>query len=333
MSDYESAQRRRDVIVGIFVICGLAALGWMIFKFGDLPTAITRMKSFQVFVQFPTAPGVQKDTPVRLGGYQVGRVTHVMAPEKRTDLITGQIYHQTVVILSINKQYVDIPSNVEVKLMTRGLGSSYIELKIDPNKLPAPPRDPNDPRTQFLVNGMHLQGSTGITSEFFPEESQQKLSNLVDSISVFISNANDIIGDRENKGNIKETLANLSDATGNISAAMDKATEVMGEAERTLTEFRKLAETGNETVQSFDDKADRLVAALIGTTGQISQAAAQLRLAMEKINEGEGTAGRLVTDAKVYENLVEATEQLNVLLKDFKDLVDKVSEKGIRSIY
>jgi ABC-type transporter Mla subunit MlaD len=53
VSDYEAAQRRRDVVVGIFVILGLGALGWMILKFGDLPSAITRMKSFQVYVQFP----------------------------------------------------------------------------------------------------------------------------------------------------------------------------------------------------------------------------------------------------------------------------------------
>lgn len=333
MSDYEAAQKRRDVIVGVFVVCGLAALGWMIFKFGDLPTAVTRMKSFQVYVQFPTAPGVQRDTPVRFCGYQIGRVTHVMAPEIRVDLATGQGYHQTVAILSIDKRYVDIPSNVEVKLMTRGLGSSYIEVQVDPQELPAPPRDPNRPETRYLVDGMHLQGSTGITSEFFPEESQEKFSGLVDDIGAFIANANDIIGDRENKGNIKATLAHLSDATENISLAMQEATAAMAEAERTLAEFRTLAAAGTETVKSVDAKADQLVAALVDTSGEIGRAAAQLRLAIEKVNEGQGTAGRFISDAKLYENLLEGTEQLNVLLNDFKDILDKVSEKGLRSIY
>ncbi|MBN1358943.1 MAG: MCE family protein [Sedimentisphaerales bacterium] len=333
MSDYESAQRRRDVIVGIFVICGLAALGWMIFKFGDLPTTVTQMRSFQVYVQFPTAPGVQKDTPVRFAGYQIGRVTHVMAPEVRKDLETGQEYHQTVCVLSINKRYVNIPSNVAIKLMTRGLGSSYIELKVDPDKLPAPPRDPNQPDTIYLQDGMLVQGSAGMTSEFFPEESQEKLNSLVEDIGAFISNANDIIGDDENKGNIKDTLAHLSEATKNASTAMEKATEMMADAERTLADFRTLATTGTETAKSVDAKAQRLVGALIGATGEVSRAVAQLRLALEKVNEGQGTAGKLVTDGKLYENLLESTEQLNVLLKDFKDLIDKVSEKGIRSIY
>ena len=333
MSDYESSQTRRDVIVGVFVIVGLAALGWMIFKFGDLPTAVSRMKSFQVLVQFPTAPGVQKDTPVRFCGYQIGRVTQVMAPRKIEHLDTKQVFHQTKVVLSIDKTYTDIPSNVRAMLMTRGLGSSYIELKFDPDVELKPLADPNGASTYVLKQGVLLQGSTGMTSEFFPEESQKKLTSLVDGIGRFIQNANDIIGDPNNKRNVKDTLAHMSDATANVTVAMKKATEVMENAETTLQEFKTLATTGTTTLQEFDGKANRLVTSLVNTSGEIGKAVAQLRLAMEKVNQGQGTAGRLVNDARLYEKLLESTEQLNVLLKDFKDLVDTVSEKGLRSIY
>lgn len=333
MSDYEASQKRRDVVVGIFVVLGLAALGWMIFKFGDLPTAVSRMKSFQVLVQFPTAPGVQKDTPVRFCGYQIGRVTSVMAPRVMQDMNTKRDYHQTKVVLSIDKAFTDIPSNVQAKLMTRGLGSSYIELKVDPEQLPAPPLDPNRPETAFLVDGMALQGSTGLTSEFFPEESQKKLNSLVEGIGAFIGNANDIIGDPNNKANVKATLANMSEATANIAVAMDKATEVMENAEKTLDEFKTLATTGTTTLQNADAKAERLVASVASASGELSRAISQLRLAIEKVNQGQGTAGRLINDARLYEKLLESTEQLNVLMTDFKDLVDKVSEKGLRSIY
>ena len=126
MSDYETTQRRRNMIVGVFVVIGVCALIWLIFKFGDLPTAVTKMSSFEVYVQFPTAPGVQTDTPVRFCGYQIGRVTKVMAPEIRKDMVTSLEYYQTIVVLSIDKTYVNIPSNIDVKLMSRGLGSSYI---------------------------------------------------------------------------------------------------------------------------------------------------------------------------------------------------------------
>ena len=324
MSDYETAQRRRDVTVGIFVIVGLAALGWMILKFGDLPTAVSRIRSFQVYVRFPAAPGVEKDTPVRFCGYQIGRVTDVKPPRILDNLQTGQKYHQTQCTLSINKQYTDIPSTVRVKLMTRGLGSSYIALDIDPNKLPAP---------AVLAEGMDLQGSTGMTSEFFPEESQQKLDKLIEGINAFIGNANDILGDPNNKRNIKATLANFTEASHNVAVAMAKATETMENARKVIDDIRQLASTGTETLKSIDGKAERLVASLVDTSAEIGQAMSQLRLAMEKINAGDGTAGKLINDARLYESLVETTFQLNVLLKDLKELAGKISEKGLRSVY
>lgn len=322
MSDYETIQRKRNIFVGVFVIIGMCALGWLIFKFGDLPTAVTKIGSVRIFVQFPMAPGVQKDTPVRFCGYQIGRVTGVMPPRIRKDLNTNQEYHQTVVILTIDKKYVDIPSNVNIKLMTRGLGSSYIELKVDPESLPAPPRDPNRPETCFLVDGMWLQGSTGISSEFFPEESQKKLDSLVEDLGAFINNADDIIGDPNNKENVKRILANLSGAS-------EAATEAIQQATQTMEEFKKFATAGTKTLENADAKVDKAIVAMIDTSEQLSKATEQLRLILEKINSGQGTAGMLVNDGRFYESLLENADQMQVLLEEMKLFVAQARNKGL----
>jgi len=322
VSDYETIQRKRNIFVGAFVIIGMCALGWLIFKFGDLPTAVTKIGSVRIFVQFPMAPGVQKDTPVRFCGYQIGRVTGVMPPRIRKDLNTNQEYHQTVVILTIDKKYVDIPSNVNIKLMTRGLGSSYIELKVDPESLPAPPRDPNRPETCFLVDGMWLQGSTGISSEFFPEESQKKLDSLVEDLGAFVNNADDIIGDPNNKENVKRILANLSGAS-------EAATEAIQQATQTMEEFKKFATAGTKTLENADAKVDKAIVAMIDTSEQLSKATEQLRLILEKINSGQGTAGMLVNDGRFYESLLENADQMQVLLEEMKLFVAQARNKGL----
>jgi phospholipid/cholesterol/gamma-HCH transport system substrate-binding protein len=333
VSDYESAQRRRNIVVGVFVIVGAVAFGWLIFRFGEVPTVVSEMRSFPVYVQFPSAPGVQQDTPVRFCGYQIGSVTHVQPPAELEDLNTGQRYHQTVCIISINNRYNDVPSNVKVKLMTRGLGSSYIELQLDPARLPAPPTDPNRPETQYLVRGTRLQGSTGMTSEFFPEESQQKLNFLVEDIRAFIANLNTVIGDEQNQGNIKAILANVADASQGLSDAVDAAETTMAEAQATLTEYKELAAAGQGTLKDADVQIERLVASMVSTSAEVSSAISQLRLAMEKVNAGQGTAGRLISDARLYEGLLETVDQLNVILEDIRETLDTVSEKGLRSIY
>jgi phospholipid/cholesterol/gamma-HCH transport system substrate-binding protein len=334
------------MVVGIFVLMGLCSLVWLIFKFGDLPGIVTKMNAFQVFVQFPTATGVQTDTPVRFCGYQIGRVTNIMAPEVRKDKVTGLEYYQTVAVLSIDKQYPTIPSNVDVKLMTRGLGSSYIELKQHPG-VPAAPQEPNRPETKFLVDKIWLQGSTGMTSEFFPEESQQKLSALIDGINEFVSHANEIIGDQDSKENIKRTLANVAEAseqakktmkeferlaaagTTIIEHADGKVEEVVTTLTNTGAEIRKLAAAGTSTLEHVDAKADKLVAALVETSEQLSAATAELRVVLEKVNNGQGTAARLLNDGTFYENLLENTQQLETLLKQMEAFVAEWKNKKV----
>ena len=308
MSDYETIQRRRNITVGIFVVVAIFALAGLIYKFGDLPATVSKIRSFEVLVQFPTAPGVQRDTPVHFCGYQVGRVTRVRPPKVMKDLNTGKFYHQTLVVISINKKYNDIPEDVEAKLMTRGLGSSYIELKIRHF-------DVNEPAGPVLVQGSLLQGSTGMTSEFFPEESQEKLDELADSLKTLIDNTNDIIGDPDNKENLKKTLANLAEASQ--------------QAKQTMEEFRKFAVAGTRTLKNADAKAQEIVTVMVSASEELSKTTAQLRLILEKINSGQGTAARLINDGRFYENLLENTQQMQVLLEELESFISEAREKGL----
>jgi len=247
VSDYETAQRTRNIIVGIFVIVAMLALVWLIYQFGDLPVKVSEFNSFEVFVQFPTAQGVQKNTPVRFCGYQIGRVTEVMAPERLRDLNTGR------------------------------------------------------PETKFLVDKMLLQGSTGMTSEFFPEESQKKLDELADSLDAFINSANSILGDEENRENIKTTLANLSDASKQTTQTL-----------KGLQEF---------------------FAAGTNMSEELSKTLAGLRLILEKVNNGQGTAAQLVNDGRLYENLLENTQQMQSLLEELKALIAQYRKKGKITVF
>jgi ABC-type transporter Mla subunit MlaD len=318
VTDYETIQRRRNLIVGVFVVVGLAALVWLVFKFGDLPIRVSEIRSFEVIVQFPTAKGIEKNTPVEFCGYQIGTVTSVMAPEKLQDAKTGLVYHQTRVVLSIDKKYTDIPSNVAVKLVTRSLASSIIELVVDPT-LPSEPIDPNRPETEFLVGGILLQGSTGMTSEFFPAESQKKFEELIDSFNSLVKNANDILGDQSTKQNFKLILANLSEAT-------KQATE-------TLKQVQEFSIAGTTTLKNADAGMDKLIIAMVDTTEQLSKTVSQSRILLEKISQGQGTASKLLNDGRLYESMLESTEQLQALLAELKSLVAQVKEKGLRSIY
>jgi len=294
------------MVVGVFVIVAVIAFFWMIFKFGDLPTFISEIKSYEVRVQFPSAPGVQKDTPVRFCGYQIGSVTEVRPPEILKDLNTQEYYHQTVVIISIDNKYKDIPDTVEAKLMTRGLGSSYIDLRVLPVDLR---------KGRFLAEGSLLQGSTGVTSEFVPEETQQKLDALISGIDSFVNSANNIVGDPENQANLKFALASLADASK--------------QAAETLQRVQEMAVAGKTTLQNADVKIDQLTTSLVTTSEKLSEVMTHLESVLGKVNEGEGTAGKLINDGRLYEQLLEDSKQLELVLQDLRSFLAKAKEKGV----
>jgi phospholipid/cholesterol/gamma-HCH transport system substrate-binding protein len=292
--------------VGVFVIVAVIAFFWLIFKFGDLPVLVSEIKSYEVKIQFPSAPGVQKDTPVRFCGYQIGTVTDVKPPNILQDRNTKQWYHQTLVIISIENQFKDIPDIVNAKLMTRGLGSSYIELSI-------PPIDVREGK--FLVEGSLLQGSTGVTSEFFPAESQKKLDELITGISAFVKNSNDVIGDAENKANLKTSLANLVEASKQASDA--------------IRQLQEAAAVGKTMLQNADTRTAQLTTSLITTSDKLGEVMTNLDSILAKVNDGEGTAGKLVNDGRLYEQLLEDSKQLHLVLQDIRSFVAQSKEKGI----
>ena len=293
MADY-------NMIVGGFVVIAFCAFIWMVALFGELPVAVSQLRSFKVMVNFPNAPGAQENTPIQYCGYPIGKVISVSPPFLFRDE-QGLTYHQIKVTLAIEKKYIDIPSNVDIKLMKRGLGSSYIEFVVDPAK-PLTPMDPERPETAYLVNGMVLQGSAGMSSEFFPLEVQDKIEALVDSVATLAGNINDIIGDRENQVNIKQTIAN-------ITAMTEQATE-------TFKSIKDFSDAGTEAVQ--------------GTAEQLDGILAELRVILDKIDNGDGTAGRLINDGRLYENLLDSSEELRMALEQLRNLATEAREKGIK---
>jgi len=306
MTDYNTLQKRRNMIVGGFVVVALCAFLYMVYKFQELPIVMGRFRSFQIMVNFPNARGAQENTSVEYCGRQIGRVIDVSPPFPFRDE-QGRTYHQIKVTMAVENKYVNIPSNVDIKLMRRGLGSSYIELRRDPNK-PPEPLDPERPETAFLVDEMELQGSTGMTSEFLPPEFQNEVKTLVGSINTLANNVNKIIGDRENQANFKQTLVN-------ITALTERATAMTEQARKMLESMGQLSDAGTEAVQN--------------TAEQLDGTLTELREILSKANSGDGTAARLLNDGRLYENLLDSSEELKMSLEQLKTFTTDLNDEGV----
>jgi len=109
---------RTDFWVGLFVLLGLAALGFLALRAGNL-SAFSLAPTYQVQASFDNLGGLKIRAPVKSSGVVVGRVTDVH--------FDNQAF-QAVVTLDMDARYT-FPADSSASILTSGLlGEQYIGL-------------------------------------------------------------------------------------------------------------------------------------------------------------------------------------------------------------
>ena len=144
---------------------------------------------------------------------------------------------------------------------------------------------------------------------------QQKLERTVVSADSLLTSVNNLLNDSTTY-NINNTFKNLNQTMRSLkstSGALEGI--VQGNAENLNRTFDNLnAMSGN-----FKTVSDSLKAINLGQIADdLETVVADFRGIAANLNNGEGTAGKLLNDDKVYNNLDRATKQLEELLQDIK---------------
>lgn len=107
-----------DLWVGIFVVAGIAALGMLAMKVGNLGT-YSVSESYQVHAHFSNIGGLKVKASIKSAGVLVGRVTDITLDTER---------YEAKVVMSLDKRY-QFPTDTFAAIMTSGLlGEQYIGL-------------------------------------------------------------------------------------------------------------------------------------------------------------------------------------------------------------
>ena len=112
--------------------------------------------------------------------------------------------------------------------------------------------------------------------------SLEGLASTIENVNVLSSNINDILNANE-KG-LKSTINNLSKVSGNLNKITDSIKQM----------------PLSSIVKNFENTSF------------------QLKRIIERLNSGEGSAGMILNDNKLYDNLVNSSEALEALLSDLK---------------
>jgi phospholipid/cholesterol/gamma-HCH transport system substrate-binding protein len=109
-----------DLLVGLFVLLGFAALVFLAVRAGNMSSAIALSDTYEARARFDNIGGLKPRAAVRSAGVVVGRVTAFRFDDKA---------YQAEVVLALDRRY-QFPKDTSAKILTSGLlGEQYIGLE------------------------------------------------------------------------------------------------------------------------------------------------------------------------------------------------------------
>jgi phospholipid/cholesterol/gamma-HCH transport system substrate-binding protein len=128
----------------------------------------------------------------------------------------------------------------------------------------------------------------------------------------------------EFRANMRSSMANLSRTTKNMSDLTGDNNSGLKSAIADLSKFAKmLSENSNKlgkTIGNLETISDTLAAAdLYKTVMNLKATLEKTSTILANLNEGKGTAGKLMTNDSLYIGLNNSMKDLDLLLKDLKE--------------
>jgi phospholipid/cholesterol/gamma-HCH transport system substrate-binding protein len=329
----------KELKVGLFFIIGMLLLGILTFYSGSFDDWL--QKRYRLIGRFARVDGLQKDDSVTLAGVDVGKVEDMK-------VVDGQVE----VVMLIDKDAVirqDSIARIESESL---LGGKYVGITTGSPDAPIL-QDGDSVETReatdiaaMLQNISELAGDIRVAVGNF-NANQEKLASQID----------DILG--ENRENIRKTVASLSRIVTNNEDAIRETIEnlrVAGpqlkEAAESVNSIAKKIESGEGTIGKLvqDDslyndmkelssnlkEASATVTRVVGaneenireTMASLREATPKLEASMEridrlteKIENGEGTLGKLVQDDTLYKEATRMFKESRHAAEDVREQV------------
>jgi len=285
----------REIKTAILVIASILLFiwGYSFLKGRDLFT------NYKVlYAEYDNVEDLSASAPVTLNGLGIGKVSKITINE-----VTGKL----LVELQLKTDFPISKSSKAVIYSPSLIGGKQI--KIVPNF--------NDKELAEDEQKLESTVELGLTESLGGkiEPIQQKLERMLVSIDTLVTGLNRTL-DPSTQRNLKKTIAELSQtmeqfhkASGSINSILDtNKNQING----VVTNFNKMSSNFNKISDSLN-KAD-----LGKTVRNLNKTLAKVDGIMNNLNTGKGTAGKLLNDDALYNNLAKTSKELELLLQDVR---------------
>ena len=327
--------RSLQIKVGLLVLVALGVLGAFIFALGHFSTS----KGQVFYVDFQFVGNLAEGAPVKVSGIKVGKIKQIQFHAgKYDDKLKRRIYVRLKVWVE-NRAVKAIRSDSNFYINTQGvLGEQYLEItpgNLDDKKsrqiAAGEIRVGEDPpRADLIVARLYAFLET-VTDLLKKErktivdivkngakslenlnkilvENRSKVSKLLDDADKLVVEANGLTKDVRNGlgggRTIRSALANVNRVTHTLSRELDP---LLGKAKRALDSAAELGKViGPEQRQKLLKILDRV----LKITKKVDGIAGDAAHIVAEVRRGRGTAGALVMDREIYEDIKEMVRDL-----------------------
>ncbi|MGM0635185.1 MAG: MlaD family protein [Bacteroidota bacterium] len=279
-------------------ILAIVALVLVIFGYNFLKGKNLLDQSKEFYAVYDDVEGLSPSSKVTINGHQVGSVTDISFLDH-----SGKL----VVTISVKSDF-EFSKESEIQIYGGDLigGKS---IAIVPDFTSEVTAKSGDTLNSSVEDGLLEL----VNNKLSPL--QEKVENVVVSIDTLVNSVNNVLDeDRQQslKSSIEEfeqTLKSLKKTSDDIDRLIvdnsDDFKETMGNFKTTSENFKNIS----DTISNMELKR---------TVTELNQTIENLNEVSGKINDGEGSLGKLVNDDKLYNNLDDASKELEALLKDMK---------------
>ena len=300
----------KEFKIGIVVVCAIAAFIWGI---NFLKGSNLFSHKYYLYAVYPKIDNLIPANPVLINGYKIGQINDISLFQQ------GGV--NKVLVKFLLTEDVKIPKNSIAKAISADLlGSKAVEIIYSTE-------------TEYVKSGDTLIAAS---EEGFKESLdkriapiQAKAENLIssmDSVMTVVS----LILNTKTRDNLDKSFESVRKAILTLEQTAYKLDDLIGSEKVKISSVLSNLNQITSNLNKNGQKIDAIISNVSSMTDSLAKAQLkdaianadksmkELNILLAKINEGQGTIGKLAKNDSLYNNLNKSTEDLDKLLKDLR---------------
>ena len=286
----------KEVGIGILVILGTLM---SVFSYNYLKGINLFEKTRTFKVVYTKVDGLSPSNPVTLNGYKIGKVQRINFNSNDT-----------------KELIVDIVIENEVKFSKTSKAELYETGLIGGKAIAIIPDYDNNAVAEsgdYLI-GSVKPGLTDLVNQIMPQI-QLQLEAVMKKAGVVLSNINTLF-DEETKESLKSSIDEFASLTNSLSETSGNINDFIKDNSPNLTTTIDNLNATSLKMKDMSNSMSEVDLNLILTN--LDSTISNLNNITNKLNQGEGTLGKLIYDDGLFKNLDNATKNLEELIEDIK---------------